>query len=170
MGDNWARLGAALQAARKARGTNQVQMAELIGVGRSALQNIERGNFKKITPTVRAYADLVGWTEGAAEEVLAGGEATMREPAGEKPAAARIESAAGVPLRIARALEEGPVLDAAVIPLSDTGDGQMVIVVKGRADATPDEIKKALLLWEQREMQLRGLGDEDGEMPAAEEA
>jgi hypothetical protein len=150
-------------------------MADAIGISRSALQNIESGKFKKITPTIRAYTDLVGWTEASAEDVLAGGEPTQRESQEDAPSergatSVGVESAPGVPLRIAQALEEGPVLDAAVIPLSDAGDGQMVIVVKGRAGASPDEIKKALLLWEQREMQLRGLRGDEDDLPAAEEA
>lgn len=174
MGDNWARLGAALQAARKARESNQVQMADAIGVGRSAIQNIESGRFKKITPTIRAYADLVGWTETSAEDVLAGGEPTLRASSDEEAdephaAAARPQPPVGVPVRIARAIEEGETLDTAVIPLSEAG-GQMVIIVKGRRDASPDEIKKALLLWEQREMQLRSIPGNEDDLPAAEEA
>jgi DNA-binding XRE family transcriptional regulator len=164
---DWARLGAALQAARQARETNQVEMGHRIGISRGAIQNIERGNVKKITPSLRAFAREVGWTPESLEVVLAGGEPEMAAPPEER---AQGDRAADLPLRIVRELGEGDLLDSTVIPLSDHGDGRMVIVVRGKPDATPDQIKQALLLWERRERQLRGVGDDENQPPSAEEA
>lgn len=167
---DWARLGAALKASRTARGTNQVDMGERIGVGRSAVQNIERGDVKKISPSIRAYAREVGWQPGSIESVLAGGEPNL-EPATPAPAETPAGEAppADLPLRIVRELEKGELLDSTVIPLSDDGDGRMVIVVRGQPDATPEQIKRALLLWEMRETQLHSLDGQD-RPPSAEEA
>lgn len=165
---DWARLGAALQAARKARGTNQIDLGERIGISRSAIQNIERGNVKKITPSLRAYATEVGWARGSLEAVLDGGEPELVAPPEPDPPSG--DRAADLPLRIVRELGEGDLLDSTVIPLSDEGDGRMVIVVRGKPEASPEQIKQALLLWEQRERQLRGVRDGQEQPPSAEEA
>lgn len=169
---DWARLGAALKAAREARGIHQVPMGERIGVGRSTVQNIERGSVKKVTPTIRAYAREVGWTDGSIDAVLAGGDPTLAPPS--RPAAEeRAEPAtgrAGLPLRIVRELNDGELLDSTVIPLSDDGGGRMVIVVRGQPDATPEQIKRALLQWERREMELRGMRDAGEDPPSVEQA
>lgn len=165
---DWARLGAALKAGRNARGTNQVDMGERIGVGRSAVQNIERGDIKKISPAIRAYAREIGWTADSIESVLTGGEPELEPPTPAPAETPAVEAPpADLPLRIVRELEEGQLLDSTVIPLSDDGDGRMVIVVRGQPDATPEQIRRALLVWEQRETQLQSLDDQP---PSAEEA
>lgn len=167
---DWARLGAVLKAARQERGTNQVEMGERIGLSRSAVQNIERGSIKKVSPALRAFAREVGWTDDSIEEVLAGNPPTMAEHA--EPAQADETGAAtsGLPLRIARELEGGQLLDSTVIPLSDDGGGRMVIVVRGQPDASPEEIKRALLEWERRERQLRARQTDENQGPPANEA
>ena len=78
---NWARLGAALVAAREELGLQQQEVAQRIGVKRGALANIEHGRIAKVTTTLRAYARLVGWTDDSLEVVLAGGEPIARQDA-----------------------------------------------------------------------------------------
>ena len=169
---DWARLGAALKAAREARGLSQGELGERIGVKRGAMRNIERGNFAKITHTVRSYAHEVGWDAGSIDAVLAGGDPTLAEAAPEAPderAALNISSGPGLsieaahaeelPLRIQAALSDGPLLDSLVMNLpgddDENPDAQMVIVVKGRPGVGPEQVRRALEQWEQMEARIR---------------
>ncbi|MCZ1006390.1 helix-turn-helix transcriptional regulator [Streptomyces lydicus] len=167
---DWKRLGAALKAAREGRGLNQAAVAEDIGVKRGTMRNIENGDIARVTPTVRAYARAVGWDERSVDEVLAGGAPieVSSPPGSDARDAAAAESIAmaapeELPLRIQAALREGPLLDTAVINLpGDEGDdGQMVVIVKGRTGATPEQLKRALLRWEEAEVKLRRGGSAD---------
>ncbi|MFJ9573617.1 helix-turn-helix domain-containing protein [Streptomyces bacillaris] len=165
MDRDWARLGSALRAAREDLGLGQLQVAERIGVKRGALRNVERGEISRVTPTVREYARIVGWTEASVDAVLNGGEPTREEAAPPGPdMTVLVDTPEELPLRIKAALaSDGPVLDTAVITLTgvdglDSG-AQMVIVVKGRTDAlTPEQIREALLQWEKTEAQIRKSG------------
>lgn len=160
---DWARLGAALKAGREELGLEQQQVAERIGVKRGALRNIEVGDVSRVTPTVRAYARTVGWTDDSVEVVLAGG-----EPRAPDTPVRTIETLADVtpdelPLRIKAALASGPLLDAVVIDLpageGEDPEAQMVVIVKGRRqEATPEQIKRALLQWERAEAHIRKPG------------
>lgn len=167
MDRDWARLGSALRAARDDLGLEQQDVAARIGVKRGALRNIEVGEISRVTPTVREYARIVGWTDASIEAVLTGGEPTQEDRVPpDEPATAVVDTPEELPLRIKAALADaGPILDTAVIALpgedgEDSG-GQMVIVVKGRSgSATPEQIQKALLQWEKAEAQIRRSGRE----------
>lgn len=163
MTDHWARLGAELKAAGKARGLQQKAIAEAIGVGRGAIANIEKGDIKKVSPTVRAYARLVGWTDDSPERVLAGGEPmpTPQQPALE-PAHLAIESSqSDLSLRVRQALEEGPLVDSQVLTLrTPGGELRATIVVRGEPDASPEELHDALVAWRDREAALRRLSED----------
>ncbi|MFE9886809.1 helix-turn-helix domain-containing protein [Streptomyces scopuliridis] len=167
---DWVELGRALQAARKAAGLKQSDVASRLDVSLSSVQAIERGTvYAKPTPTIRAYAALAGWAEGSVERVLNGGDPVL----GQEDSSAALESpteATGpvpsgtLPLRIVADLtDEGALLDTAVIPLP--GGGQAVVVVKGKAGGTPAEIQAALEAWRRTQPQLQGLLDD--EPPAA---
>lgn len=165
MDRDWARLGAALRAARQNLGLEQQQVAERIGVKRGALRNIEVGEISRVTPTVREYARIVGWTEASIDAVLTGGEPTQEAEPSDESTTVIAGTPEELPLRIKAALaSDGPVLDTAVISLfgADGADGdddvQMVVVVKGRNNATPEQIRKALLQWEKTEAQIRRSG------------
>lgn len=162
----WTQLGAELKAAREARSYTQAAVAEMIGVKRGTMRNIENGDIARVTPTVRAYARAVGWEEGSVDAVLAGGvptEAPSAAYSSEVRDATAAENIAGaapeeLPLRIQAALREGPLIDTAVINLpgdDDGPEGQMVVIVKGRTGATPEQLKRALLRWEEAETKLR---------------
>ncbi|MFI6862605.1 helix-turn-helix domain-containing protein [Streptomyces sp. NPDC050421] len=165
MDRDWARLGSALRAARQTLGLEQQQVAERIGVKRGALRNIEVGEISRVTPTVLAYARIVGWSDASIDAVLDGGEPTQEERVPpDEPTTAVVDTPEDLPLRIKAALAgAGPVLDTAVISLpgedgEDSG-AQMVIVVKGRSgNVTPEQIQKALLQWEKAEAQIRRTG------------
>ncbi|MEU7032668.1 helix-turn-helix transcriptional regulator [Streptomyces sp. NPDC046237] len=161
MDRDWTRLGKALQAARRALGVTQEEMANALGVGRSVIQLIEGGNeYKKPTASMRTYATRVGWADGSIERVLAGGEpiqAAAGAPAAEPGRTADenpVET--GLPVRIVHELKSrGDLLDTAVIPL---GDGaSMVVVVKGKPGASVDEIERNLEAWREAQGQLMEL-------------
>lgn len=166
MDRDWARLGSALRAAREDLGLGQLQVAERIGVKRGALRNVERGEISRVTPTVREYARIVGWTEASIDAVLSGEEPTREAVPPDEPTTVTVDTPEELPLRIQAALAGGgPVLDTAVINLpgedGEESEAQMVIVVKGRTgDATPEQIQKALLQWEKAEAQIRRSGKE----------
>ncbi|HBF84605.1 MAG TPA: XRE family transcriptional regulator [Streptomyces sp.] len=159
MDRDWARLGAALRAAREDLGLGQKDVADRIGVTRNALRNVEIGDIGRVTPTVREYARIVGWAEGSVDAVLSGSEPTREAVPPDEPATVTVDVPEDLPLRIRAALASGPVIDTAVIDLpaeeGDDPDGQMVIVVKGGQRATPEQLRKALLQWEKTEAQIR---------------
>lgn len=166
---DWDRLGAALQAARQAMTPEltQDELAAELGVGRSTIQNIERGQvFKKPSPTIRAFARRVGWTEDSVDRVLAGGEPILAaEPSTEAPG--YYYPFPGLPLRIKHELKsEGEVVDTVVIPLGDGGSA--VVVVRNPPNATPEQRQRNLDAWLRMQAQLRELdySDENGTQPS----
>jgi DNA-binding XRE family transcriptional regulator len=167
MDQDSARLGAALKATRLGRKPRLTQeaVAASLDISRATVQNIENGSTSKVTPTtVRAYAALLGWTPTSVDRVLSGGEPTLagEESTGE----ASLAEPSRLPLRIVDELsDDGALLDTAVIPLGD--DASMVIVVKGRPDATPDEIRTALEAWRRAQPQLREISTGQPQSPTA---
>lgn len=164
MDRDWTRLGKALRDARRASsvGLTQEQMAEVLDVGRSVIQLIEGGNeYKKPTATIKAYAARVGWAEGSIERVLAGGDPILTRDAAAPAPADRPQRTApsadsGLPFSVVHELQgQGDLLDTAVIPL---GDGSsMVVVVKGKPGATPEELARDLEAWRRAQGQLMEL-------------
>lgn len=161
---DWTRLGKALRDARRATAVSltQEEMAEEIGVGRSVIQLIEAGNeYKKPTPSIRAFAARVGWADGSIEAVLAGGDPTLKAVAAPTPESGA-PTDAGLPLRIVHELKgKGDLLDTAVIPLGD--DASMVVVVKGKPGASIEEIERSLEAWRKAQGQLLEIDYRDGD-------
>lgn len=170
---DWARLAEAYKVRRKALGISQRAAADRLNVVRATIQKIERGEeYSRVTPTHRAYARLLRWTEDSPEQILDGGQATEQPEEAPPPArrdvydaeaAPVVDLSTRLPVRVVQDLQsDEPVLDTAVVPLDDADPsaGHMVIVVKGRPDADPETIKRALLRWEQAEAALRERGAE----------
>ncbi|MGQ4513615.1 helix-turn-helix domain-containing protein [Streptomyces sp. DW26H14] len=172
MGLAWERLGSALKAARADSGATQEEVAADLGVSRATIQKLERGEpHTKVTPTMRAYAVRVGWTAASVDIVLQGGDPVVAPtPDARDDAAAKAISQenTGLPLRVVDELEDdGPLLDSVVIPLGD--DGRMVVVVKGKPNASPEEIKRNLEAWRRAQRHLQSVGD-DASTEVANEA
>ncbi|MCX5112170.1 helix-turn-helix domain-containing protein [Streptomyces sp. NBC_00378] len=152
---DWVRLGEAFKAARATHEPRLTQddVQRALDVSRATVQNIERGKaFGRVTPTHRAYARLVGWTDDSVEQVLAGGEPTRTadsESATSEPGAPVPD---GLPLRVAEELASGPLLDTMVIRLP--GGGQAVVVARGKEGGSPEEIQAALEAWRRAQPQL----------------
>jgi len=141
MSRDWARLGEKLTAARVARGMEQQDVGPRIAVKRGALHNIEKGKIRKVTPTVLAYAKLVGWTEDSVERVLDGGEPVEHEVGtGTTPV-----PPSDLSVRVQKSLREGPLIDARVAEVTTpSGRVRATIVIRGE-DGTPIEDLMAAL-------------------------
>lgn len=163
---DWKRLGQAFATARRAAQLTQVQVADQLSVTRTPIQAIERGHiqgkpFTRVSGTMRGYARLLGWTDDSIDAVLAGGEpATLKKSEAAPGGPAEMSD---LPLAILDQLKgDGPLLDATVIPLPTTrSDVHMTIVVRGEPDASPEEIRNALLAWRRTQRHLQDLADGD---------
>lgn len=147
MDRNWARLGETLKAARSERGMEQQDVAGRIGVKRGALRNIERGEIVKVTPTVLAYARLVGWAENSVERVLDGGDPVLREDSGPNQAVMPEPAveASDLSIRVQQALKEGPLIDSRVTEVTTpSGRVKATIVVRGEEGTSADQLLKVL--------------------------
>ncbi|MFD8144777.1 helix-turn-helix domain-containing protein [Streptomyces sp. NPDC059708] len=155
MSRDWERLARAIEAARNAMGLTQVALAAAAGVSESSIQNLESGAARKRTPpTLAKVEEALGWAAGTSNTILAGDEAPVRDTS------ALEEAAAGtLPLRIVQALSDGPLLDTKILDLEDDSGARMIVVVKGKQGATPEQIQRALEAWERTEAQLRSGGD-----------
>jgi transcriptional regulator with XRE-family HTH domain len=165
----WAKLGAAIKAAREARGLTQVDLAERAGISEGSVQNLEKGGPRSRMPqSIAKVEPHLGWAAGSGLAILRGGDpalTTAMPDTSVDPKEAEGGRSRGLPLRIVDELEsDDPLLDATVIRLPGTGDARMTIVVRGNPDATPQEIQEALLAWRKAERRLQRLpaGDDDG--------
>lgn len=159
MSQDWVRLGAALKAARTARTPKlrQEDVAAKLGISRATLQKIERGEpFAKITHTMRAYAQLLGWTADSPAQILAGGDPTAAE-AGAADSDPGRPLGEGLPMTVQDELErEGAVVDTAVVQLPD-GTSVTVIVKGASKTPTPEERQRNLEAWRRVQPMLREL-------------
>lgn len=154
------RLGRTVRAARQRRGLNQIELGERVGVKRTAIQTLERGHaYRSVTATLRNIEHTLGWARGSVEIILAGGEPLPAdEPVRQtETGQAPPDIGEGLPLRVARTLTEGTTLDTTIVSIAP--NAEMVVVVKGRPEATAEELKAALLAWEKRAGVVGRLGE-----------
>lgn len=146
---DWKRLGEAIEAARDALGMSQVGLAEAAGISESTVQNYEAGVVRVRLPVTLGHVEqALGWAPGSGVAVLKGGDPT---PIAATPAKAELN----LPLRVAQALEDGQLIDTKILELNDKSGAKMIVVVKGKPNASPDEIRAALEAWERAEDRLR---------------
>ncbi|WP_328439312.1 helix-turn-helix domain-containing protein [Streptomyces sp. NBC_00444] len=149
MARDWAHLGEKLRDGRIARGKEQQEVAAEIGVKRGAVRNIEIGNVSKVTPTIRSYAKLVGWSDRSVEEVLDGGEPTMTDA---ESARAQGETGSGeqlstsdLSLEVQESLRRGPLLQSRVQEVTTpAGRVRATIVLRGEDGLSQEELLAAL--------------------------
>ncbi|WP_434593491.1 helix-turn-helix transcriptional regulator [Streptomyces sp. A5-4] len=148
MSRDWPRLGEMLKTARAERGMEQQDVAESIGVKRGALYNIDRGAITRVTPTVLAYARLVGWTEKSVDLVLAGGDPVSREdeqPAAPSPETAPEPPASDLSVLVQQSLREGPLLASRIAEVTTpNGKVRATIVIRGEDGTAPEDLLAAL--------------------------
>lgn len=164
---DWAKLARAIKAAREARGLTQIDLAERAGVSEGTIQNLESPEpRRRIPPSLSKVQPHIGWAPNSGLAILEGGEPILAPAGHEGPTGPADRSVDKIrddlPLRIVDELEsEGPLLDSTVIQLPGTGDARMTIVVRGRPDASPEEIQAGLIAWRKTERKLHRLPDED---------
>jgi len=159
MDQDWKKLGEALKAARLARKPklSQIAVAEALDVSRPTVQKMESGaGLTRVTPTLRAYAQLLGWTPESPARVLAGGE-PQTEAGRDVELEAGRPLGEGLPMTVQDELErEGAVVDTAVIQLPD-GTSVTVIVKGASKTPTPEERQRHLEAWRRVQPMLREL-------------
>lgn len=147
MATKWTRLGEKLKAARVELGIEQQAIAAAIGVQRGAIRNIEQGAIAKITPTILAYARIVGWAPGSPERVLAGEEPVHegeRGPAS-APADGRPSPALDLAVDVQESLTQGPLLKSQVVEVeTPAGRVRATIVLRGEEGASPEDLLASL--------------------------
>lgn len=162
---DWKRLGRAFAAQREAAGYTQVTAAEALGVSRTPVQAIERGRqsngspFTKVTQTMRAYAQLIGWTSDSPARILDGGEPEQAtRPVSEADAGA----ASDLPQAVDRELRSGKTLDHTVVHLGgkDDDDARIIVVLKGAEDISEEELDDLWQKWRRTRRHLQAIPGE----------
>lgn len=168
MDEQTTRLGQALQAAREAKRPRltQPQAAEQLGVSRTTVQNIEAGRFAKVTPTVRAYARLVGLSDEAVDDVFAGRSRPRPLELVEAPAESAETTTQLGDLGLSPAVEyelrQGQTLENMVIPLGpNESDGHLIVALQGRKGMTPEQIARIAARFSRVRPRLQGLATND---------
>lgn len=160
-------LGSELQASREGRRPKLLQpdVGAALGVSRTTIQNIENGKFKKISSTIREYAELLGWPEGAVDHVYAGG--TLSDfPAG-APAEAVQDELPGLGLSpaVVYELRAGDVLGEQVINLGpDEEDGQIIIVLQGKKGANKEEVARVAARYRKARRHIQAIAADADEV------
>ncbi|WP_069885246.1 helix-turn-helix domain-containing protein [Streptomyces luteocolor] len=166
------RLGNELRESREQRRNPQVTQAdaaEALGLSRTALQNIEHGKIRKVSRTVRQYAEFLGWPDGAVDVVMAGGtladaEAAEREASSAEQATAGTLEDFGLSPTVEYELRSGKTLESTVINLGpDEDDGHIIVVVQGKKDATPEEIQRVAERFRRARRHLHSIGSDRDE-------
>jgi DNA-binding XRE family transcriptional regulator len=167
MDEQTTRLGQAIQAAREAQRPRltQPQAAEQLGVSRTTVQNIEAGRFSKLTPSVRAYARLVGIADTAVDDIYAGRPHPTPADGAEVPAEAAPEEAVGafgLSPTVEYELRQGQTLENMVIPLGpDESDGHLIIALQGKKNASPEEVARIAARFRRVRSRLQTLTNEE---------
>jgi transcriptional regulator with XRE-family HTH domain len=166
---HWAKLAAAIRAAREARGLTQLALAELAGISEGSVQNLEKGDPRSRMPQSLAKIEPhLGWAEGSGRAILDGREPTPATAEASEDANVEAKLRRKLPLRIVDELEsDDPLLDSTVIELPGVDGARMTVVVHGKPDATPEQIQEALLAWRDAERKLRRLPDGGDAEPQA---
>lgn len=165
---DWTRLGRALAEHREAVGLTQEQAAAALKIGRSTVQAIEHGRpFKRVTPTIRAFARYVGWTEESPETVLAGGNPTRVGEAASEHGPPATSTAKGrdpddLSAAVKSALRNGPLLDSRVIKISTpVGEVTATVVARGEDGMSDEDLDEMLRIWESQRSAVDGSGQTD---------
>ena len=167
---DWVHLGAVLRAGREALGLTQAEMGERIGIGRDAVRDIEQGERKRLTASVKAYAQQLGWVDGSIEDVLAGREPTILESVSDSsPLGAdnpnvenRAHYAQGMPARVTVSISAGQVYDTDIIDLSTSANAPLVMIAKDLpADASEADRAAYVRVWTRIQREAHRIANEE---------
>jgi transcriptional regulator with XRE-family HTH domain len=155
MEQDWKRLAGAIRQAREAAGMTQIDLAGRADIASGSVQNLESGRERSRIPQSLAKVEqALGWEPGSGVAILRG---TVSRPRriGEEPAEDPPRSPSGLPLRVIDELEDGPLLDSTVLDLGDDSGARMIVVVRGKPGASPEEIHEALQAWRRMERRMQ---------------
>ena len=165
MNQEFVRLGEELKAAREQRRPklSQQAAADALGVGRSTVQKMERGEGGQVTvTTVRGYARLLGWTDASVDQVLAGGKPVL---ASEAPGDSGPAPALGLSPAVEYELRSGETVDSQVFNLGpDEDDGHIIVVVQGKKGMSPEQLERIAARSRAVRRRLQGIGAEADEV------
>jgi transcriptional regulator with XRE-family HTH domain len=182
MRHDWARLGDAITARRKAIGWNQEKLADVANVGRTTVQNLEGAReYSRIPTSAFTIEQALGWPPGTVRGILAGGDppVTVDTPEPEVEVSPEPEALtprtlmAGIPLRVAEELMTGEAVDTVVLNLSGDGSGMRLVAVLKADDAAkvdPETYRRTLEEWVQAQRRLHGLPTNGSASEAADGA
>ncbi|MDJ0342179.1 helix-turn-helix transcriptional regulator [Streptomyces sp. H10-C2] len=159
MSHDWAQMAAAVKQAREDRGLTQMQLAELLGVSESTIQNIE--DAKRVwsrRPPTYGLIEREFWTPGSVAAVLAGGKPT---PKPDDSASVSDDAKAPVrpqlPLRVQHELDR-EVVDTEIIELRRGGMKMVVVLTRDAAiQAGEDELIEDFAEWSRVQREIRGI-------------
>ncbi|KDN83441.1 helix-turn-helix domain-containing protein [Kitasatospora cheerisanensis] len=161
---DWGRLGSLLRADRTAQGLTQDEVGSAIGVHRNTVRAIEDGTGRRITPSIRAYAREVGWSDGSVEAVLDGGEPARPASRLEMEAASRLAELliARLPQRVLQELSDGHIVDSDVVDLRPDGSAAVLSLVleRGADLPAPEQVREDLRRWSHVQRDLRRAASE----------
>ena len=165
---DYARLAAAIVAARKARDWTQIDLASAAGVGEMTVQRIEKADSptRPTKRTLQAIDRALRWEEGSCEALLRGGEPTLlSESSSQAPTAPETTASAtphGSPLPLAArdVLDRGELLDTEVIDLSEPGsDFHLLVIAKVGIKDDEEKLEKMRQAIEKWVMLRKGIRD-----------
>ncbi|MBB4949680.1 transcriptional regulator with XRE-family HTH domain [Kitasatospora gansuensis] len=171
---DWVRFGGAVRDARRSAGMSQLDLAEAAGVGRSAVQGIERGrSYDAPQLSHRVVAAALGWAPTSVESVLGGGDpsrvrAPSRPGTTTAPRSEADEFLDDLTERVKLALLGGTVVDSDVVELGDEdGDepSEVVMIWKRgeRPDMTPAQRRAQARKWAKLQAAAREIFAEDAQ-------
>lgn len=152
MDRDWKRLGRAIKAQRESLGlTTQQELADVAGVSRQTVHSLEAGKERSRMPAaIGPVEKALKWEPGTAARLLT-------EAADERSEPSRF--AEGMPIRIARELSAGQVVDTDVLDLTLPGSSSRLVVVfkqdSPAADMDPGELRVALQEWSRIQRAMR---------------
>jgi DNA-binding XRE family transcriptional regulator len=153
-------LGSELKESRERRRPKLTQpdVAAALDVSRTTIQNIEAGRFQKVNATIRDYARLLEWPDGAVDHVFAGGQLADL-PVGETPAPANeAPPLLGLSPAVEFELRSNETLESTVINLGpDEADGHIIVVLQGRKGASAEELHRVAARYRRARRYLQGV-------------
>lgn len=155
MEQDWKRLADAIRKAREAAGMTQTDLAQRADIATGSVQNLESGRPRTRMPqSLAKIEEVLGWEPGSGIAIVRGAASRPRK-VGEEPAQTPEPGRSDLPLRVIDELEDGPLLDSTVLHLGDDSGARMIVVVRGKPDASPEEIHEALQAWRRMERRMQ---------------
>ena len=163
---DWAPVAAAVRAARESMHLGQDDLADLAGVSRNTITNLEGGHsYSRIPRTIVQVGRVFGWPDPMADaaRIIAGHPAPPLQPRAESPAApAQASEGNGMPLRLERQLRDGRVVESTIVEI----DGLKLVVVlmsDQEQEVSDRQIANGLAAWSDLERRSRNLSTTDGD-------